>query len=503
MLDRRAAMGTAHCPASLAYKPLRTSRRTALPVSGLRILFGIGLLVISITAKESGHQAASAVIITLLSVVSLLIAWRRGSPLFAILIVAYALPFTTLLGYVGNSSFSWGPSPTARGLSTDASLIISVGFVGLIGFIGLLLGFDVGSSRRSPHREPSGTPHTLWRGTDLSPGDGTTMSRTSFVLSTLAVLALSWLGAPAASISEATYGSSSSLASRFQFSGSLMIAFVVIVLLRLDVLRSERTRAHRWKLAVLYAAVLFIVFELQLLRGDRESVGLVLALGALEASISTRTTLRNNKVVAAVAVLMLLMAFVVVGSVRSSVATAGFRWSLVPGAISDGLQHGTWRPILATNLAVEELRRRDERPLLGLTYAEYVPSLIPGPIARLVNLDRPLSTQRGPAWWSEGVGIGGTHVVNVPSRNFGPVGAGLALAAVGYLCGVVEAKRRSHGMLANVLYFSTIAVAPYWFWYGDMYFIRVTMVAILVAAMYRVVHLKNVIRRQPRTAQQC
>jgi hypothetical protein len=144
-------------------------------------------------------------------------------------------------------------------------------------------------------------------------------------------------------------------------------------------------------------------------------------------------------------------------------------------------QENTWTSILLTNLAqAAQFRNGTANYLYGETYVDYFLSLPPGILTRSLGIQRPLESDRGPNWWFIGISAGGIHIVVVPFRNFGIVGAFLILAAIGWFIGWVEMRNDQRRFWGRFLYGAIGVASFFWFWYGDMYLVRILMsVAIL------------------------
>ena len=90
---------------------------------------------------------------------------------------------------------------------------------------------------------------------------------------------MSWIYAPRTSIFEEMYAAEGTegLYQDLNFYGAFLASYIVFVLLFVDA-ECSRPAARRWKQLAVLGTTLFILIFLQLLRGDREIVGLLAAL---------------------------------------------------------------------------------------------------------------------------------------------------------------------------------------------------------------------------------
>ena len=106
-------------------------------------------------------------------------------------------------------------------------------------------------------------------------------------------------------------------------------------------------------------------------------------------------------------------------------------------------------------------------------------------MTRALGIQRPLESDRGPNWWFIGISAGGIHIVLVPYRNFGMAGAFGVLALIGWFVGWVEIRNDTRRFWGRFLYGALGVVSFFWFWYGDMYLIRVLMSVAILGPAYR------------------
>lgn len=401
-------------------------------------------------------------------------------PRFALLI--YALPFSTMLGYLVDPEFTWWLTPESVALMREPRILQTLMTVGFTGLIGLIVGVIAGSVML-----PAAKP---------TPPAARTLSMPVYAVLVLAAVALSAISAPDATVFEKTYAESggSALASRMNFNSAFLISYALLILGYVDAELARESRERLEKRVILGAAVLFIVVYLQILRGDRESIGLLAALFALYltarpprgARVQEWTVMQRRRLrrVALPAVGTFLV-YAATGMVRNAVALTVVTRSSLSTLLSVGALGTAWTAVLLTNLAIAAQHftgRMDY--LFGKTYADYILSLPPGIVTRSLGIERPLESTRGPAWWGEGISAGGIHVVLVPFKNFGIFGVPIVLALFGFLFVRLERWNDTSAPEARLTYGITIASLLFWFWYGDMYILRGLMLAAALALPY-------------------
>lgn len=393
-------------------------------------------------------------------------------------VVVFALPFVTLIGYLFSDEYQWWDTPLAIRYMSDDLVMRHLVTVGLVGLLGLLLGMSRG-------RSTGGKAPAL--------NSSRVLSSAPFVLLLVTSLALSWFSAPSSNLWSVAYGSSGTagLASNFNVQSAYLISYIVLILLYVDSERELAPHRRRAKLIGVLVAVGIAVGYFQILRGDRESFGLLAAVAGLYLTSDRRAIFRRwtrrafvrRLIILTGPAVVVVLVFILIGQVRTMPGTV----STVPVAstIREGLAAPPGTAVLLTNLHISAEHQFDPQDLLwGKTYLDYVISLPPRPVAEAFGFQRPIDLNQGPAWWAEGLSSGGVHVVNVPFRNFGLTGVAVVMALVGAAISAIDQRARS-GLWGRLLFGSTIAVLPIWFWYGDMAGIRALMIAGGVRVAYR------------------
>jgi hypothetical protein len=400
-----------------------------------------------------------------------------------LMIVLYAVCFLVTIGHLFDPYYAWWYTPLAVAMIRDRVVSESMLTVGIVGLLGLLAGLH-GAQAVIDRR-----PMTVAR-------NERTLGILVFAGACGLALLLSWMVAPAATILERAYntGGSASEAAPMNFNAAGLLSYVLIVLLVIDAERDGLPWRRRWKFALTAGLTSFIVIVLQVLRGDRECTGLLAALallyltGGQSDDLLRRTAMAWRRIrrvaIPAVAIVVL---FVVLGAVRSSLAGPdGRARRSLNSRVINALKENTWTSVLLTNLAqAGQFRKGTAHYLYGETYGDYLLSLPPGILTRAVGIKRPLESDRGPNWWFYGISAGGIHVVVVPFRNFGMAGAFGIMALIGWFIAWVE-MRNDRGQFWGRLLFGAMGVVSFsWFWYGDMYLVRILMAVAILGPAYR------------------
>ncbi len=388
-----------------------------------------------------------------------------------LMIVAYALPFLTLLGYLFSQDYEWWGTPRARLYISDHHLQARMVTVAIIGMIGLLLGMRLASLVRSRANTQSLLPSTHDQ-------KAATLPLLPFSCLLVFAVLLSWLSAPTKDIFAAGYATvgTEARAADLNFNSAFLISYIVIILLMIDAERERiivRRRNKYWSVVLVSA---LIVFFLQIVRGDRESLGLILGLISLYVTGPDRATWVSGKRLAwrrvrrvAVPLCVLLLVFVGLGAARGQLAEPESA-SLDPIAtLRSGLQQSTWTGVLLTNLSLARQDRYGALDTLnGQTYVDYLKSLPPGVITRALGVDRAIEPERSPGGWTSDVGSGGAHVVIVPLKNFGATGVFLVLLGYGFVIARCESSNIPGHLWRRLLFGTVTTCSLLWFWYGDL-----------------------------------
>lgn len=455
--------------------------RSALPVA----LATVGCVLV--LQFLSGRVLSIQTGIVVFFVLTLLGLFFPGAPFPSVLarsmILIYALPFSVLLGYLVEPDYVWMLTPRGQEVISDRVLIAELIAIGTIGLVGFILGLRVAAAFRT-------NPPVV-----EAPVRTSTLTPPFFVALLVCALGLSWLTAPKETILQAAYFTeqSETAAGSVNFPAAGLVSYIVIIVLAIDLTREADRITRRLKTIVFAVGVSYIVLVLQLLRGDRESSGLILALLGLfitEPLIGSGGGGRRRAIArvaaAAVPAVLLVVVFIALGEARGTFndvsARVGVRQTFLLG-----LSQNTWTAVLWTHLSsMWEYHEGLLSFKWGSTYVDYLLSLPPGIITQALGIERPFEAWRNINLEdAAGVSAGGLHAVVTPFKNFGAVGALAVLFVWGLLIGRLEQWYARGTLAARMLWASVLCSGFLWFWYGDMPFIRALLTALILYVTYR------------------
>lgn len=459
----------------------------ASAAAGLRhsLVWFVGLAACGIAlavAFESDYllptkvSALAIFVVTLVGLFKLRL-WA-ASPLGRLMVLLYFMPFSLSWGYLFDDDYTWWYTPLSIAYMSNPVIVDGMLMLGLIGLVALLAGLWL--ARLS-------TPQKL---TVRLPRSDRALQPVGFAALLVIGVFFSYISTPDETIFSAIYSAASGVAGQVNFNASSMVAYMLLALLWIDTERESRLLIQRYKRWAVLGTTLFILVFFQILRGDRDSFGLVVALAGLyvtepkRTSATTVTTWRPERyLLVGASGGAVLAAFLAVTTLRTRVADG----ESVPlmEAIVEGYKESTWGSVLLTNLSLaaqyHEGRMEQE---WGLTYLDYLYSLPPGFVTYALNIKRPIEPDQGPNFWFTDVSSGGVHIVTVPFKNFHTPGVLLILCLIGFVIGRAEIAGR-HPLWPNRLWYATFFVgSAQWFWYGDMPIIRAMMASAITAGLY-------------------
>jgi hypothetical protein len=341
----------------------------------------------------------------------------------------------------------------------------------------------------------------------------TPMTTPVYALLAAAATAFAWLSAPQETILTAIYTASAAPAEALNFSSAGFLGYIILLFLLTDAVFDPQRLRRALKLALLAGAALVVVFWLQLMRGDRESLTFVLAGFAVvyywadlarydRPGIGLARLHRPTLVVGGFA---LYVVYYVVGIVRGALQGSGSLDDLsyaideLVGIGKLGVDNflvGTWTGALMSPLSVAGDYVLGRLPMRhGTTYVDILLSTPPGFVADWFGYERPIDGTKGPAFEMI-YGLGGTHAVVVPFMNFGMGGIVVILLAWAVLLNLLDRSIvRAPGYFRFCLCAVMLGVLPHWFWYGEKNVINVLILwALLSAGIWSSSRLSHALR---------
>jgi hypothetical protein len=425
--------------------------------------------------------------VTILSLTCMQISRLSLLPRFYVLL--YIMPFTATFGYLFDEQYVFWESPSAAPLASDLRIINTMVTIGLVGLCGLLAGIELSAIFC---KRPSAL-HKYKKTNQVA----RTLNFLQFIILLLSALALSWLSAPSENVFASAYGASAdTVARQAGFNSAFLISYILLILLYLDAERSQNAGQRKfWKMTAVFATSLWIIIVFQILRGDRDSSALIVALAILiitKPSFSVNSfwaKLRQKKMIFRVTLLLVGIALVYVGVGSWRYRATGYRdWNLteIHETFLHGLKGNTWSAVGLNNLGLAaEYNAGTIEYYYGKTYVDYLLSLPPGLISRFIGYTRPLEHFSNPNWWYAGLSTGGMQPAIVPFKNFGIMGTLCVLIMYGFYIGRCECRAMNHNFYTRFSYGATAVAGFLWFWYGDMNIIRTVMITFLLTMAYR------------------
>lgn len=389
----------------------------------------------------------------------------------------FFLPFIHILEYLLNEDIVvqdlvWGLMPNIY--NKDINVISRLSTVGCIGVIGLFFGivfFQIINVRKKNLALEFGIfPYSLKWGW--------------FSVIGFFAFFLSLMNTPLRSIFEGAYAFSDSIAfvNKINFNGAWQLSYVFLLLLHLDFLLNPKGRVKVLKAFIVAVLFFIIVFWFQLMRGDRECFGLIVAM-AVMFFVNTEKGLKLSKFKLCLAgsiLFVFVLLFQYVGLIRSTLYTG----EIPAFKINTDMFVGTWTSALLTPLSVVGDMYYDSMELQkGKTFLDIFLSVPPGALTNAFGVERAIEATHGPAWQMR-FGIGGTHAIVVPMMNFGICGVLFVSMLYGIFFSWVESLIDSFHMFGRLLYGALFIGLPIWFWYGELSGIRAVMAAFIVYVFY-------------------
>jgi hypothetical protein len=395
--------------------------------------------------------------------------------LVKIMVLFYFFPIVPLYGYLISSDYEWTWLPHQRIALTD-DINLKIALVGVIGILGIFGGMCI--SRNKVYSSQTFVYPKL-----------RILTKSKFIVWSGLCVFLSYLSAPANTIFEgAYYGEGFTKVFAIpNFNAGYLVSYIIACFLYLDYER-DTGQNRRLKKNVWYLSFLIIVIYYQALRGDREFIGLLLGFALIkiyepfrknisfgEALNRIRTKVRKYSLISISLVLLLLY----IGIVRFSAVEGSL---LITGLF----MHAPWT--MATLSFLAFFSTEQLTPLSwGLTYLDYILSIVPTFVYSLFGLDSPSwSNNLAAKLVDTNLTSGGVHVSLVSLSNFGIFGVYLVMCIYGSFASMIERIAIQRGSIFILLWIGLVVSVPFWFWYGEMAAIRGVMAASILFFLLKI-----------------
>ncbi len=391
------------------------------------------------------------------------------------MILFYFTPFLPLYGYIFSNDYEWTWLAHQRNALTDL-INLKIAIVGLMGILGMYLGMSISNMNYSISNTKFHYPSKK------------ILNKSQFIFWSFLCLFFSFLSAPSNTIFEAAYfmGESTKLFSIVNFNAGFLISYIIACFLYIDYER-DKSGLKKMKKYIWYFSFFTIVLFFQILRGDREFIGLILGYSLIRMyepfrnnfSINTSLILIKKKLKKYLlfgSILIILLLYI--GIVRFSAAEGTL---LITGLF----MNAPWKMTTLSFLAFFS----DEKLSVlqyGKSYLDYLLSIVPTFVYKIFGFDSPS--------WSNNIAAnlvetnltsGGSHVSLVPLSNFGIYGVFIILFIYSFSVVKLEKKAITLGSIYFMIWISLVISLPFWFWYGEMAAIRGLMASTILYYIFQ------------------
>jgi len=446
---------------------------------------------------------------TTIIVVGLHLLWlfrkRRIGVLTLLFYAVYILPFIHVFPYLWYD-FSSLPPENLWGLAvnpytTNKTIIELMSMLGATGAIG----FIVGSMCIKGNLNAFITQDSIkgYRKSFKS------LNLTNFILWSIVAVAFTWISSPQESLFGSNYTQSIAINHNWNFTSAWMVSYSIIMFVLADSMFEVSPFHRKLKRQIVLFSLFLIVVWFQLLRGDRESLTLVVSVvfmyfiwGVNLKSNRQIKTKQNWSMIIIMALFVFTFSYFI-GITRQSLTDVDSISSLLSvvenlvdtGEIRiDNMVSGTWSAVLLTPLSVAGDHVNGSLAIkYGQTYVDLLGSIIPGFVADWIGYTRPITGNQGPAWDMR-YGIGGTHALVVPFMNFRIIGVFFILGLWGYVFTKIEHTVLKNMTVSNLALLGMIALClPHWLWYGEKYIMNIIVLWFGLSFIYRLRMINRVL----------
>jgi hypothetical protein len=418
---------------------------------------------------------------------------RRVGAVIVFIWIAYLLPFIHIIPYLNfnyredDVSLIW--SLSVNPYMSNENIIMLTAMIGAVGTMGLLLGISLANKKILPSEILHRCSQNNYTRTMIFP---------VWILWVVIGVSLSWLSAPQETIFMSQYTKSHSLLQGYNFGSAWLVSYIILLFSLSDTIFEKKQKLKIIKTKIIIMAITYVVLFLQLLRGDRESLTLVIAVVLVYFYWMRNSTNKINFgstgkiMIGGFSILVISWS---VGQMRST--TVGldvieFVESIVDSIDFEGnivlpkIFYGTWTGVMLTPLSVAGDYHHNILPMkYGEDYMNLFLSIPPGFISDAVGYVRPIDSSSGPAYDMK-YGLGGNHAVTVPFMNFRIYGVFFIITIWSYLLTKYENKAMNHLTTRSLTFLSTIVmIAPHWLWYGEKYIMNAVIIWFILGWMHQ------------------
>jgi len=434
-----------------------------------------------------------------------------GEQAFNILNNNSLCPNLKSLGEIVEPCLMWGI--TANIYQVDEKIVSMMGLIGLVGTLGIICGSIISKLKYE---------NVFLDISRLKYSDLDTMSLFAFFIWVSVAYISAYLTAPSGSIfSDGYINLNRSFVDSLNFSALIFVSFVLFIFAFCDFKVEKDFNKKIIKGTLLFISIFIVIIYLQLLKGDRESITLLISIIILYFLVTKNKTKKINfrlliKSIIIVLLILSVSAFIgrfrggeisnsdnIIAKANETIKYSG-QGSSMYSFIASNLQNSTWSASLLSVLSVSgdyligSTRKAlwtksgsnfEEHPFkfyIGKTYLQYLLSLPPGFVADWIGYQRPIDGYSGPTWEMR-YGLGGVHGYVVPFINFSLYGVFIFAFLTSYFINHIYYVAYKIPNVKNLAFVGTvICVAPHWMWYGDKYAINILIISYISLWLYKI-----------------
>ncbi len=408
--------------------------------------------------------------------------------------IVYSLPFIHITTYF-TYDFSSPPPEGLWGLTVyeytvDYTVVNLMSMIATIGALSLAIGSLMFKS---------GSGYYSFYTTLKLNHNNRAISILKFLILIVVAILLSYISSPFDLLTDAKYSESQAINLTWNFSSAWHISHCLLAWAFADLLLDGNPLRRKKKLFIFSFAIITVVLWFQLMRGDRESLTMLIAM-IFMAIYWTRGGFDNNKIskntffkkIIFLTIMIALISFIV-GIFRSQLDSDSSILELFLMNSDSGefdfsrMFSGTWTAVLLTPLSIAgDYINNDLLIRYGQTYLDLILSIIPGFLADYIGYIRPIGATSGPSHWMT-IGQGGTHAVVVPFIEFRMLGVFFILGIVGALLTIMEKNAVKSMTISKLALLGIVSLTlPHWFWYGEKMIINAIVIFIILNILSRI-----------------
>ena len=413
-------------------------------------------------------------------------------------ILIYSLPFIHIIPYLwydfenSNPSSMWGL--LANPYMKDKSIISLTSMIGCIGICGIMIGILFRKRRLLVDKRYSQLPSNRFI---------KTLPINIYLVWIFISFILAGLTAPSSNVFSGGFGSEVSFLAETNIYSAWLVPNLMNAIIFSDGFFESNKDMRKLKLTLSISLISFSTLYYNLLRGDRESISLLIGIGFLILitkgygvwNKEDQIQIQWKKII--LITLFIQVISIIIAATRNElfevdkfidfydILTNRFIYS-DEVSILGFFFHGTWSATLLTPLS---LAGDYINGLLNFNFGEdywnTLLSIPPGFIADIIGYTRPVNIESNIAL-NLRYGLGGYHLLVMPFLNFGLIGVFLIHIIIGRYYYFFEQSFYKRLSIVNAsAVISIIFILPHWIWYTEKILINSAIIFCLLILFYR------------------